>query len=73
MLKRSILEHERTAAHLRNPAFYLDEVMEGIFALIIKEFAPLEQRLQSLAGRVREVPRVLAEGKSNLQPARRCV
>lgn len=70
MLKGFILEHERTAAHLRNPAFYLDEVMEGIFALIIKEFAPLEQRLQSLAGRVREVPRVLAEGKSNLQPAR---
>jgi len=70
LLKKFILEHEQQAAHLRDPAGYLFEVMEGVFSLIIKEFAPLEQRLQSLAGRVGEVPRVLAEGKSNLQPAK---
>ncbi len=70
LLKGFILDHDHKAAHLRDPGLYIGEAMEGVFALIIKDFAPLEQRLRSLAGRVKEVPRVLAEGKSNLQPAR---
>lgn len=68
MLKGFILEHDHRAAHLRDPGLYIGEAMEGVFALIIKDFAPLEQRLQSLAGRVNGVPRVLAQGRSNLQP-----
>lgn len=69
-LKGFTLEHERIEAHLRDPGLYLNEIMEGIFGLIIKDFAPLEQRLQSLTGRVKEAPRVLAQGKSNLEPGR---
>ncbi len=68
LLKGMILEHERLTPHLRNPAFYLNEAMDGVFSLLVKEFAPLEQRLQQVAGRVQEVPRVLQEGRKNLQP-----
>ncbi len=68
LLKDFILKDEVTAPHRRNPGIYLEEIMEGVFALIIKDFAPLEQRLQSLLGRIEEAPRVLEEGRINLQP-----
>jgi uncharacterized protein (DUF885 family) len=53
----------------RNPGGYLDEVLGGVFVLIMKEFAPLPERLRSALGRVREAPRVLQEAQANLIPA----
>jgi len=56
--------------YLRNPGFYLDEVMNGVFGLIMKDFAPLSERLTNLLQRVTAVPRVLREAQNNLQPSR---
>jgi uncharacterized protein (DUF885 family) len=42
--------------------------MGGVFGLIMKEFAPLPDRLQSALGRLRQAPRVLGEGMQNLVP-----
>jgi uncharacterized protein (DUF885 family) len=66
VLKSSIRSYERIQAHRRNPGGYLDETLGGVFLLIIKDFAPLSQRLRSALGRVREVPRVLREGQENI-------
>jgi len=66
ILKSSIRSYERIQAHQRNPGGYLDETLGGVFLLIIKDFAPLSQRLRSALGRVREVPRVLREGQENI-------
>ncbi len=68
VLKDMVLMHEQITPHRRNPSLYLEEVMEGIFALIIKESIALEQRLQSLLGRIQETPRVLEQGMQNLHP-----
>jgi uncharacterized protein (DUF885 family) len=70
LLKSQLVLHERVEEHRRNPRIYLEAVMEGIFSLIVKDFAPLEERLERILGRVRETPRVIAEGRANLQPAR---
>jgi len=65
-----IRSRECMQPHLRNPGFYLDEALGGVLLLLLREFAPLPQRLESALGRAREVPRVLEEGQVNLVPQR---
>lgn len=69
LLKSLIREYQRIARHRCHPAIYLEEVMSGIFTLIMKDFAPIEERLGSALKRMREAPRVLAEGEANIRPA----
>lgn len=69
ILRSFIRDFERRATHRRNPGEYLEATTGGVIILIMKEFAPLAQRLASALGRVREVPRVLEEAKKNLTPA----
>jgi uncharacterized protein (DUF885 family) len=66
--KEMLRQFEKVQAHRRNPGTYLDEAMAGTFLLLMLEFAPLPQRLRSALGRVRHIPRVLDEGRSNLVP-----
>ncbi len=72
MMKLLLLEyeHERLQSYIRNPGFYLEEAMEGLFGLLVKEFAPLPERLRSALGRLREIPRFLKEGINNIVPER---
>ena len=57
--------------HLRwfenNPAIYIELCLYGLFVLIIRQFAPLEQRMESLLGRLCEIPRVLNQARQNLK------
>ena len=69
ILKSFIRDYEKVESHLRNPGGYLNEAMGGVFMLIIRDFAPLPERLRSVLGRVQEVPRVLKEGQGNIVPA----
>ncbi|MGQ9699697.1 MAG: DUF885 domain-containing protein [Candidatus Bipolaricaulaceae bacterium] len=52
----------------RNPYVYPGECVAGVGLLLLRDFAPFPKRLQSVLGRLREVPRVLKEGKENLVP-----
>ncbi|HIE38424.1 MAG TPA: DUF885 domain-containing protein [Anaerolineae bacterium] len=70
ILKSFIRGYEKVQSHLRNPGAYLEEPLGGIFTLIVREFAPLPERLRSALGRVRETPRVLKEGQANIIPER---
>lgn len=66
---KSILRgFEKFEEHLRNPGTYCDEGMGGVFLLLVKEFAPLEERLEKVLGRLRAIPGVLAQGKENIEP-----
>ncbi|HIC95076.1 TPA: DUF885 family protein, partial [Candidatus Bipolaricaulota bacterium] len=66
---RSILRgFEKLRPHLRNPGMYSEECLAGVFLLLIREFAPLEERLRSVLGRLRAAPEVLAQGKENIAP-----
>lgn len=68
-IAKSILrDFEKFKGHLRNPGMYSDECLGGVFLLLVREFAPLEERLERALGRLKAVPRVLAQGKENLKP-----
>jgi uncharacterized protein (DUF885 family) len=70
IIKSSIRRYEKVEEHLRDPVHYLDQVMGGVFHLIMKEFAPLPERLRSVLGRLREAPRVLREAELNIRPSK---
>jgi uncharacterized protein (DUF885 family) len=46
----------------------MDEVGDGIFAILARDFAPLPERLASIASRLESVPRLLAEHRTRLGP-----
>jgi len=66
ILKSAIRDHERKQVHRRDPGYYVDQVMGGLFMLIMKDFAPLPDRLGSVVGRLREAAGVLEAGKANI-------
>lgn len=59
---------EKLRHHLRDPGAYSQECLSGIFLLLIREFAPLEERLESVLGRLKATPQVLAQGIENINP-----
>jgi uncharacterized protein (DUF885 family) len=67
--KSALRSFDKLKGELRNPGTYSDECLGGVFLLLIKEFAPLEERLQKVLGRLRAIPEVLARGKENINPA----
>ncbi len=50
----------------RDPSYYLEEILYGIYYLVQREFAPLPERLHAAAQRLGEVPRLLRQAKANL-------
>jgi len=50
----------------RDPNYYLDEILDGLYFLLQREFAPFDVRLASTVARLQEVPRLLTQGKRNL-------
>jgi uncharacterized protein (DUF885 family) len=67
-LKYFIRDSEIVRPDYRDPGQYLNVVLGGVFLLIVKDFAPLPERLGSVLGRMQEAPRVLEEGKANIVP-----
>lgn len=68
LTKSSIRQYEKMKLHRRDPGFYMNDVMTGIFILIMKEFAPLPDRLRAVLARMGEVARVLEEARANIVP-----
>jgi uncharacterized protein (DUF885 family) len=44
----------------------MDEIGDGLFGLLARDFAPLEERLQSMTGRLEDAPRVLEENRARV-------
>lgn len=68
LLKSFVRQYEVGEDHRRNPNLYLDGVMGGVFSLIMKDFAPLPERLRNAIARTRQIPQLLSEGRTNLEP-----
>ena len=68
LLGMFVRDYEQVKSHERSPSGYLDEAVGGAILLIMREFAPLGDRLRSALGRVLEVPRLLAQGRANIVP-----
>lgn len=66
-LRRSIFTHERLRPHRLEPSTYIGAVLSGCHQLVIKDFAPLEDRARSLLERVRCIPGVLDCCRRNIE------
>ncbi|AKJ04982.1 uncharacterized protein (DUF885 family) [Archangium gephyra] len=66
-LKARILEIEEVRGWERNPNTYLGIASSSVYALINRDFAPLEQRMRSAVARMSRLPEVFAAGKAALK------
>lgn len=66
-MKREIFWIETWRFWERNPLFYKDVIVEGLFNLVSRNFAPPAERLAALIDRAREIPEVIAAAIDNLQ------
>jgi uncharacterized protein (DUF885 family) len=68
VLKKLIRDYDQLRSFQRNPGVGPDNVLGGVYVLIIREFAPLPERMKSILGRLRETPRVLNEVRELIVP-----
>jgi len=66
-IKASMRHFERTREYEKDPALYADLAIQSVFILLMREFAPLEDRLRSAASRLSKVPGLYAAAKKNLK------
>jgi uncharacterized protein (DUF885 family) len=58
---------EEIRIHTRNPAIYPETALTGIFLLMARQFAPLEERKEAILARLLAVPDYLKSVRPNLQ------
>ncbi len=62
---------EEVQGYCRAPQQYIGRALSGCNELIIRDFAPLPERLTNLIGRLSEIPALLEQGKKNItQPGK---
>ncbi len=65
-LSWELSEHAHVRSHERSPLGYLATVGGACNGLAIRDFAPLDDRIRALIGRLRAVPALIAQAKVNL-------
>jgi uncharacterized protein (DUF885 family) len=53
-----------------NPLYYVNLSGNGIYSLLSRDFAPIEERLVSATARLEQVPRFLEQARASIQPER---
>ena len=70
-LEIEVWEARSGRIHNLNPAAYTGEAIFGVFSLLLREFAPRDERYRNAAERLAAVPRLLDQGKENVRAAPR--
>jgi len=65
-LNSLLLDLEERALLYKIPSFYPQIALYGVYLLLLREFAPLEERVERMVKRMEQIPRVLREGKENV-------
>ena len=53
-----------------DPLLYSALAGDAVYSLMVRDFAPLPERLRSAASRMEKLPALLAQARTNLEPAR---
>jgi uncharacterized protein (DUF885 family) len=69
-LEYQIWSNEQLQEWRWNPLLYTDLAGSGIYLLMARDFAPIQNRLRDVTGRLTELPRLLAQVRETLDPAR---
>ncbi len=67
-MRGRLVDWEAIQWHKKEPALYLDHALYGAYLLVARDFAPIEQRMECLASRLKEFRRLTEEAKTNLVP-----
>jgi uncharacterized protein (DUF885 family) len=66
-LKWELVTHDKWPVLTLNPTLYLNSIGGALLGLMIRNFAPHEERGKSAASRVGQIPRLLEQAQQNLQ------
>jgi uncharacterized protein (DUF885 family) len=69
-LESSIWSIEQLQEWAWNPLYYIGISGNGIYGLLSREFAPLEQRLKSVTSRLEQIPRFFEQARDSIEPGR---
>ena len=64
--KTQLREDGELAPQRHDPSLYPGEAVNGVYALLVHEHAPIEQRVPALEARLAGIPGMLAAGRANL-------
>ncbi|MDH5684653.1 MAG: DUF885 domain-containing protein [candidate division WOR-3 bacterium] len=65
-LKMVIFQLKKLNHWQKNPTLYVDECIQGIYLLLLRDFARLSEPAQNVIKRLAQVPRVLSEARQNI-------
>ena len=68
VIKQIIRSFDKIRGLQRDPGVGPSECLGGVYGLVVREFAPLPERMKSILGRLRATPRVLQETRQWLIP-----
>jgi hypothetical protein len=66
-IKGKLLDLETIGYWQKDPDVYVHSATSAVFNLVHRDFAPLADRLRSVIARERQIPRLLAAGKANIE------
>jgi hypothetical protein len=66
-IRQTIARYEKERPQELNPEFHLSHLLSGLFSLLVRQDQPLAARGRAIAGRLREVPRFLADARASLR------
>lgn len=66
-LQRTVREHECLRPHERSPSVYVGTALSGCHQLVLRDFAPLEDRVRALLERIRQIPETLECCRRNIK------
>jgi uncharacterized protein (DUF885 family) len=66
-LKMELFWLERIKQLERDPHYYSDECIGGVYYVLLRDFAPLPARAKSVAERLEDVPRFIKQARANVK------
>jgi uncharacterized protein (DUF885 family) len=68
-LDMALLDLNKIKWQNRSPQLYVDEAVNGLYFLMLNNYAPLSERLPSIIGRMKEVPKLFETARKNIKDA----
>lgn len=69
LVKKFVRDLDKLRTLYRHPGEVLGGCLTGIYLLTLRDSGPLPLRMKNILGRMRHIPRVLAEGRALIEPA----
>jgi uncharacterized protein (DUF885 family) len=67
---RSLFNLETRPGWRMSPSYYVQVGSSSIFSIVSRDFAPLRDRMRLVIAREEQIPAMLAQGESNIEPSK---